>query len=154
MARDPRNQGQFEIEVLGPINGLNEFTGSPAIRRIVGQTSNTLDFGRALNQSALIIANMQSGDHADDDHRQTLGRLLLRAILYHAKRRSSDWTPVEPTPLIGSNIRSPFLEPSLNKCSRARTGFFVGCFGSFTRSCPMQTGASMKLCISLCLPKF
>ena len=63
-------------------------------------------------------------------------------------------TPVDPTPMNGSKIRSPSLLAIFNIFLRIATGFCAGCFGSLILSGTMHIGLSMKLCISFCERKF
>ena len=54
----------------------------------------------------------------------------------------------------GSRTSSPGFVPHSMSWRSTRSGFWVGWTGSLTRSRPAQIGASMKLCMSRCRPKF
>lgn len=57
-------------------------------------------------------------------------------------------TPVEPTPINGSNMTSFSLLAIVINFFNIATGFCVGCFGSLNLSGFMHILLSMKLCIS------
>lgn len=87
LARDPRTRRDFGMEVVGPINRLAEFVSSSAVRSIVGQTQNTIDLCKAMDEGHIILANLSGGSRVYERDADLLGRLLTRFLFFHAKRR-------------------------------------------------------------------
>jgi hypothetical protein len=93
LSLDPRRRHDFDIEVLGPINRLAEFVSASAIRTIVGQTERVLDMRAALDEGHIILANLSGGSQVYQTEADLLGRLLVRLLFFHAKRRRNPHIP-------------------------------------------------------------
>jgi hypothetical protein len=78
---------------LGPINRLAEFVSASAIRTIVGQTERVLDMRVALDEGHIILANLSGGSQVYQTEADLLGRLLVRLLFFHAKRRRNPRIP-------------------------------------------------------------
>jgi hypothetical protein len=88
LAANPRMSQTFEVETVGIINRLEEFTSSAAMRRILGQQKG-IDLCEAMDRGDVVNVNLAGGTHVYEKEGDTLGRLFLRAILHHAKRRKN-----------------------------------------------------------------
>lgn len=89
LSEDPRRKRDFDQEVLGPENRLARFLRPPVVRAMLGQTKNCLDLKAAMDNGDRIIANLSGGNQVHEKDADLVGRLLVRNILFHAKRREN-----------------------------------------------------------------
>lgn len=87
IATDARGPQDFRMEVTGPRNRLAKLTRSRAVKLIVSQDVDGIDFRAALDEGHIILANLSPGPFAGDKAVQMLGRLLTRSIFFHTVRR-------------------------------------------------------------------
>ncbi len=91
MAENSGNDFRNYIE--GPLNRLAEFTRSKAIRTMVGQTGNVIDFKQAMDEGHIVLANLQGGDVASPKATRLLGTLIVRDLFENCKRRDNPDRP-------------------------------------------------------------
>jgi hypothetical protein len=89
LAVDPRMRQTFDVETIGVLNRIEEFTSSAAIRRVFGQRKG-IDLLEAMDEGHVVLVNLAGGTQVYEKEGDLLGRLFLRAILYHAKRRTNN----------------------------------------------------------------
>lgn len=77
----------LRIEVTGPRNRIAKLIRAPAIRTMVGQTERVIDLRQAMDDGHIILANLSGGAQVYEKGADLLGRLLVRFLLFHAKRR-------------------------------------------------------------------
>ena len=77
----------LRIEVTGPRNRIAKLIRAPAIRTMVGQTERVIDLREAMDEGHIILANLSGGNLVYEKGADLLGRLLVRSLLFHAKRR-------------------------------------------------------------------
>jgi hypothetical protein len=88
LAANPRMAQSFDVEVIGILNRLEEFTNSKAIRRVLGQ-SNGIDLREVMDNGEVLLVNLSGGDQFYEAEGDLLGRLFLRGILFEGKRRKN-----------------------------------------------------------------
>jgi hypothetical protein len=88
LAANPRMSQTFDVETVGILNRIEEFTSSAAIRRIFGQRKG-IDLRAVMDEGHVVLVNLAGGTQIYEKEGDLLGRLFLRAILYHAKRRTN-----------------------------------------------------------------
>lgn len=88
LANDPRLIKDFAIETIGTENRLAPLLSSPAMRAIVG--SQTLDMRDVLDEGAVLLVNTAGHDAASETAGDLLGKLVMRAVLFAAKRRRTN----------------------------------------------------------------
>jgi hypothetical protein len=93
LSLDERRRHDFDLEVVGPINRIARFVRPPAIRAMIGQTANVLDFRQALDEGHIILCNLSGGARVYERDADLLGRLLTRSLFFHAKRRRAPERP-------------------------------------------------------------
>jgi hypothetical protein len=93
LSLDEKRRHDFDIEVIGPINRIARFIRPQAIRAMVGQASRVIDFRAALDEGHVILANLSGGSRVYERDADLLGRLLTRALFFHAKRRRAPDRP-------------------------------------------------------------
>ena len=90
---DERSKHDFRAEVVGPINRLNEFVSSDAIRAMlgvvddVGAPRRTLDLLDIMNKGHIVLVNLQHGGAVSEADTELLGAILLRYLFLLASRR-------------------------------------------------------------------
>lgn len=89
LSEDPRRRRDFDQEVLGPENRLARFLRPPVLRAMLGQTKGCIDLQGAMDRGERIIASLSGGTQVDEKDADLLGRLLVRNVLFHAKRREN-----------------------------------------------------------------
>jgi hypothetical protein len=77
----------LRIEVTGPRNRIAKLIRAPSIRTMVGQTERVIDLRQAMDDGHIILANLSGGNLVYEKGADLLGRLLVRFLLFHAKRR-------------------------------------------------------------------
>jgi len=88
LAANPRMAQTFEVETVGPLNRLEEFTSSAAIRRVFGQ-SKGIDLREVMDGGEVVLVNLAGGPHLYEKEGDLLGRMFLRSVLFNAKRRTN-----------------------------------------------------------------
>lgn len=87
LSLDERRRQDFDLETLGPNNRLARFLRPPAIRSMIGQTEHGLDLRAAMDEGHIILCNLSGGSRVYEADAELLGRLLIRWLFFHAKRR-------------------------------------------------------------------
>jgi hypothetical protein len=85
LAGDPRLRKEFEIETIGTENRLAPLLSSPAMRAIVGHQ--LLDMRDVLDEGMVLLVNAAGSDAASEGAGDLLGKLVMRSVLFAAKRR-------------------------------------------------------------------
>ncbi len=93
LASDRKRAQDFDITVRGPINRFNELMKTPALALALGQTTRTLDLAAAMDENAVILANLQPGRQLSEASARVLGALLLRYAFAATFRRTNVRTP-------------------------------------------------------------
>ena len=79
---------KFKTEVISPIqNKIGQFLMSPAIRNILGQVKNSIDFREVLDRGQIFIANLSKG-HLGEEQSRLLGALLVSQFQLAAMSRA------------------------------------------------------------------
>jgi hypothetical protein len=93
MALADRTRREFNLEVRGPINRLNEFVSSEVMRAMLGvvdepgQPRRTFDLLHAMDNGHIILCNLQHGGAVSEADTDLLAALLLRYLFLLASRR-------------------------------------------------------------------
>lgn len=93
LSLDERRRHDFDLEVVGPLNRLARFVRPTAIRAMIGQTERVLDFRQAMDEGDIILCNLSGGARVYEKDADLLGRLLVRTLFFHAKRRRAPDRP-------------------------------------------------------------
>jgi hypothetical protein len=88
LSRDGRRTRDFDQEVIGPLNRLARLIRPKVLRNMLGQ-KNTLDIGAVMDRGEIIVAKLTAGPQVYEADADLFGKLLLRSILFHAKRRTT-----------------------------------------------------------------
>ena len=86
LAGDPRLHKEFEVETIGTENRLAPLLSSRAMRAVVG--SQMLDMRQVLDEGAVLLVNTAGYNASSELAGDLLGKLVMRAVLFAAKRRS------------------------------------------------------------------
>ncbi len=79
---------KFATEAVAPIlNKVGQFTASPTIRNIIGQTRETFDFEDAMNSQKIILVDLSSGKIGEDNS-ELLGSLMITKMQLAAMARA------------------------------------------------------------------
>ncbi len=79
---------KFATEAVAPIlNKVGQFTASPTIRNIIGQTKETFDFEDAMNTQKIILVDLASGKIGEDNS-ELLGSLMITKMQLSAMARA------------------------------------------------------------------
>ncbi len=80
--------GDHRLENMAPYitSKLNQFTGNPRLRAIIGQRQSTVDFGRFLDDGRIVLINLAKGTLGELDCR-LLGMLLVGKLFLAALGR-------------------------------------------------------------------
>lgn len=98
LSLDTRNARDFRAEVIGPLNRINEFLSTDAIRATLGvvdkphEPRRTLDLLEIMNKGDVLLVNLQHGPFASEADCTLFGALLLRYLFLLASRRTH-YTP-------------------------------------------------------------
>lgn len=90
---DERRRHDYDLEVVGPINRIARFVRPPAIRAMAGQTERVINFRDAMDEGHVILCNLSGGSRVYERDADLLGRLITRALFFHAKRRRNPERP-------------------------------------------------------------
>ncbi|QOZ50519.1 hypothetical protein XH90_03465 [Bradyrhizobium sp. CCBAU 53338] len=93
LSLDRKRARDFDVEVIGPINRIARFLRPHAVSAMVGQSERTIDFRAAMDEGHVILCNLSGGSRVYEHDADLLGRLLTRAIFFHARRRKSPERP-------------------------------------------------------------
>ncbi|MGE3702251.1 MAG: DUF87 domain-containing protein [Hyphomicrobiaceae bacterium] len=94
-ALDERSKRDFRAEVIGPINRINEFVSSYALRAMFGvvdepgKRRRTLDLLDILDRGHILLVNLQHGEAFSEADASLLGAILLRYLFLLAPRRKN-----------------------------------------------------------------
>lgn len=89
LSQSSRRERDYDQETKAIYNRIGFLIRSRAVRAMLGQTENCLDFGRIMDESGIILVNLAGGWNAYEKDADNLGRLLIRDILFRAKRRTN-----------------------------------------------------------------
>ncbi len=79
---------KFATEAVAPIlNKVGQFTASPTIRNIIGQTKDTFEFEDAMNSQKIILVDLSSGKIGEDNS-ELLGSLMITKMQLAAMARA------------------------------------------------------------------
>jgi energy-coupling factor transporter ATP-binding protein EcfA2 len=79
---------RLQVEAVAPIqNKVGQFVTSPVIRNIVGQSRNTVDLRRILDEGKILLVNLSKGKIGDDAS-HLLGSLLVTRLQLAAMSRA------------------------------------------------------------------
>lgn len=87
LSEDGRRKRDYDQEIVGPDNRLARLLRPPAIRAMIGQTKDCIDFKSIMDDGGVVLANLSGGTQAYEKETDLFGRLLTRTVLFHAKRR-------------------------------------------------------------------
>ena len=93
LSLDDRRRHDFDLEIVGPVNRLARFLRPTAIRAMIGQTERIFDFRDALDGGHVVLCNLSGGARVYERDADLLGRLLIRSLFFHAKRRRAPDRP-------------------------------------------------------------
>jgi len=85
LATDRRLHKEFEVETIGTENRLAPLLSSRAMRAVVG--SQMLDMRQVLDEGAVLLVNTAGHNASSETAGDLLGKLVMRAVLFAAKRR-------------------------------------------------------------------
>lgn len=85
LAEHVRLNKEFEVETIGTENRLAPLLSSPAMRAIVGHQ--VLDMRTVLDEGAVLLVNTAGHNASSEAAGDLLGKLVMRAVLFAAKRR-------------------------------------------------------------------
>ena len=79
---------RYRTEAIAPVlNKVNRFLSSPAIRNCLGQSKNSIDLRRVMDDGQLFIANLSKG-LLGEGHANLLGSLLVSSFQLAAQSRA------------------------------------------------------------------
>jgi hypothetical protein len=84
---------QFYEEFGSTINRMMSFLESPLIRSIIGQTENTLDFRRIMDEGYVLLVNLATSNRISQENAKLLGTLMINDIFLKAKGRPEGSRP-------------------------------------------------------------
>lgn len=77
----------FYDEFGSTINRLMEFLAAERLRNVLGQTERSLNFGLAMDEGYIVLANLSSGKSVSHDNARLLGALIVNDLFLHATER-------------------------------------------------------------------
>jgi hypothetical protein len=80
LAADPRMRQTFDVETIGVLNRIEEFTSSAAIRRVFGQRKG-IDLRAAMDEGHIVLVNLAGGTQVYEKEGDLLGRLFFAGHL-------------------------------------------------------------------------
>ena len=78
----------FYNEFGSTINKMMEFLSSPIIKNIIGQTENTVDFRKLMDEGHILLVNLSTATRLSEDNARLLGTLIVNDLFMKAKGRS------------------------------------------------------------------
>jgi hypothetical protein len=93
MGGDRAGLRDLRTELTGPRNRIAKVVRLEALRTVIGQTERVIDLRQAMDDGHIILANLSGGAQAYEKGSDILGRLLIRFVLFHAKRRQNPHRP-------------------------------------------------------------
>ena len=88
LSADPRRAKDYDIEIIGPLNRINELTLTPSLRCALQQDQRSLDFTALMDRGETLLCNLQPGRYVDAAPADMYGRLLLHALLVASQFRT------------------------------------------------------------------
>ena len=83
-----------EERLESTFNRIREFVGHEILRLIVGQYTNTIDFGEVLQDRKILLVNLAKQNTISEDNQHLLGTLLVNELITAAfARRAGERTP-------------------------------------------------------------
>ena len=89
ISEDARSRREFDMEVVGPINRLNEFVSSPVVADMLNATEHALDLRTIMDQGHVLLVNLQHGRLISEANASLIGTLLLRYLFLLSSDRST-----------------------------------------------------------------
>jgi len=86
LSLETRSGESFRANIIGPVNRLNEFTSSEALRLMLGMNSerakpdNTIDLLHIINRGHILLVDLQHGQAVSESDTDLLGKILLRYL--------------------------------------------------------------------------
>ena len=87
---------QKQTLIEGAANRLRKFLNSEAIRNIVGQRDRVLDFSKAMDESKIILINLNGQGKISQENMKLLGILVVNEIFRCAKLRDTRDRSLKP----------------------------------------------------------
>lgn len=84
---------EFRETFASTQNRLVEFLSSPRMRRIFGQSRNTIDFRRLMDEGAILLVNLSWGSSVSPQNARMLGTLLINDLFNAARNRPEGARP-------------------------------------------------------------
>ena len=84
---------RFYEEFGSTKNRMMRFLSSPIIRNIIGQTENTIDFRKIMDEGWILLVNLASKDRISRENSRLLGTLLVNDIFIKALGRPEGSRP-------------------------------------------------------------
>ena len=95
ISRDPRMRREFDVNVIGPTNRINDFVSSEAIASMLAMNrehakspTKTLNLQDILEKGHILLVDLQPGRSVSEQNTNLLGTILLRYLFLNAKLRS------------------------------------------------------------------
>jgi CxxC-x17-CxxC domain-containing protein len=83
-----RYNERFQVEAIAPIqNKIGQFTSTPVIRNIIGQTKSSIDMREIMDNKKILIINLSKGKIGEDNSR-LLGAMLITKLQLAAMSRA------------------------------------------------------------------
>jgi hypothetical protein len=83
----------FYEEFGSTINRMMEFLSSPIIRNTIGQTRDTIDFRKIMDEGHILLVNLSAKDKISEDNARLLGTLIVNDLFMAAKSRPPESRP-------------------------------------------------------------
>jgi len=77
----------FDADFFSTRNRLMEFTHSPIIRNIIGQTESTIDFRKVMDEGCILLVNLGAKNRLSSDNARLLGALIVNDLFLNARGR-------------------------------------------------------------------
>jgi hypothetical protein len=84
---------QFYEEFGSTINRMMEFLSSPTIRAIIGQTEQTLNFRKIMDEGCILLVNLAPKGIISDDNARLLGSLIVNDLFMNCRGRPEGSRP-------------------------------------------------------------
>lgn len=87
------NDKQFYDTFSSTINRMMEFLHSPIIRNVIGQTEQTIDFRKIMDEGHILLVNLAPKNKISDDNTRLLGTLIVNDLFINARGRPEESRP-------------------------------------------------------------
>ena len=84
-----KNKTQFNVYASAPFTRFSEFTESPTVRALVGQTDRQLDLLKIMDEGHICLVNLQQTGTLSEDKARLIGTLLFRYVYRLSSRRAT-----------------------------------------------------------------